>query len=126
MSLKNIVVENCQFSIEVGGVIIGSGNVSITSTASTNSKVDGNGIYAGQMAVSVSGYADASITGGSGSGMINPSAQYISVDSMPVVLEGDSGEVVLSGTNPQSGSPVSGYTVTVKVVSAGQSVVIGE
>ena len=130
MSLKNIVVEDCQFSIEVGGAVIGTGNVSVTSTASTNSKIKigevSKGIYTGPMAISVSGYTDGSISGGSGTGVINSSAQKVTVDTLPVILEGDSGDVVLTGTNPQSGAPVSGYTVKVKVISAGQMFVIGE
>ena len=40
MSLKNIAIEGCQFSIEVGGAVIGTGNVTVTSTASINSKVN--------------------------------------------------------------------------------------
>lgn len=130
MSLKNVVIEGCQFSIEVGGAVIGAGNVNITSPSSTNSEVVlgvlSKGIYAGQMAVSVAGYTDSAISGGTGSGTISPSATKMKIDSQAVVLEGDSGQVVLSGTNPQSGSPVSGYTVTVKIISAGQSVVKAE
>lgn len=130
MSLKNLVIEGCQFSIEVGGAVIGAGNVSITSPASINSKVKlgvvTKGIYAGQIGVSVSGYTDSAIAGGIGSGVISPSATTMKIDNQAVVLEGDSGQVVLSGTNPQSGSPVSGYTVTVKISVAGQSVVKAE
>lgn len=130
MSLKNIAIEGCQFSIEVGGAVIGTGNVTVTSTASLNSKVNIGGIakgfYAGPLAISVAGYTDASIAGGSGVGVINPSAQKVTVDHLPVILEGDSGDVVLTGTNPQSGAPVSGYTVKVKILTAGQTFVIGE
>lgn len=130
MSLKNIAIEGCQFSIEVGGAVIGTGNVTVTSTASLNSKVNMGGItkgfYAGPMAISVAGYTDASIAGGSGVGVINPSAQKVTIDHLPVILEGDSGDVILTGTNPQSGAPVSGYTVKVKVLTAGQTFVIGE
>ena len=130
MSLKNIVIEGCQFSIEVGGAVIGTGNVSVTSLASINSKINigglSKGIYAGPMSISVSGYTDSAIAGGSGTGVINPSAQFNKIDGQPVVLEGDSGEVVLTGTNPQSGAPVSGYTVKVKIISAGQTFSIGD
>lgn len=124
--MKNIAVSGCTFSITVGGAIIGSGNVSVTGTASQNTKIDGMGVYTSPLAIAVAGYSDAAISGGSGSGVINSTAQKVTVDQMPVILEGDSGEVVLSGTNPQSGSPVSGYTVTVKVLSAGQISVKGE
>lgn len=131
MSLKNYVVEDCQFNITVGGLVIGAGNVNITSPASTNSKViigEGikKGVYTGPMNIAVSGYSDSAISGGSGSGVINSTANNNKIDGKPVMLEGDSGEVVLSGTNPQSGSPITGYTVTVKIVSAGQSTVKGD
>ena len=131
MSLKNVVVEDCQFIITVGGVVIGTGNVSINSLASANSKAiisEGvkKGIYTSPLSVTVSGYTDASISGGSGTGVINSTALKNKVDGSAVMLEGDSGEVVLSGTNPQSGSPVTGYTVTVKIISAGQTVVKAE
>ena len=130
MSLKNVVVEGFQYSIEVGGAVIGSGTVTPTSPASTNTKVKlgaaTKGIYAGQIAITVSNYVDAAISQGTGTGFINPSALKNKIDNQAVVLEGDSGQVVLSGVNPQSGSPVSGYTVTVKVSSAGQSVVKAE
>lgn len=131
MSLKNYVVEDCQFSISVGGVVIGSGNVMINSPASTNSKViisEGvkKGIYTSPVSITVSGYSDAAISGGSGSGVINSTAMHNKIDGKAVLLEGDSGEVILSGTNPDSGSPVTGYTVTVKIISAGQSTVKGD
>ena len=127
MSLKNIVVEDCQFSITVGGVVIGSGEVSINSLASSNSKVIINegvkkGIYTSPMSITVSGYSDPAISGGSGTGVINSTAIKNKIDGSLIMLEGDSGEIILSGTNPDSGSPVTGYAVTVKIISAGQTV----
>lgn len=135
--MKNYVVEDCQFSITVDGAVIGTGNVSITSQASTNSKViiSANvkkgiyikkGIYTSPMSISVSGYSDSAISSGSGTGVINSTATNSKIDGQAIMLEGDSGEVVLSGTNPQSGSPVTGYTVTVKIISAGQSTTKGD
>ena len=130
MSLKNVVVEECQFEISVGGAVIGSGNVSISSAASINTKVivgvQKKGVYAGAMSISVSNYADASIAQGTGAGVITPSATKTKVDNQPVVLEGDSGEVVLSGVIPGTTTAVTGYTVTVKINSAGQSTVKAE
>lgn len=131
MSMKYYVVEDCQFEISVDGAVIGMGNVDITSSASTNSKViisEGvkKGIYTSPMQISVSGYSDSSISGGSGTGVINSTAQNNKIDGSAIMLEGDSGEVVLNGTNPQSGSPVTGYTVSVKIISAGQSTTKGD
>ena len=128
--MKNFVVEGCQFIITVEGVVMGEGNVEITSLASSNSKVimgvQKKGIYAGPMSVAVSGYSDTKITGGSGSGAITPSAQHNTIDHLPVVLEGDSGTVILSGTNAETSVPISAYPVTVKVISAGQTFVKGD
>ena len=130
MSLKNVVVEDCQFEISVNGAIIGSGNVNITSLASTNTKVvsgeQKKGVYAGVMNISVSNYADTNISMGAGMGVINPSAQKTSVDGNAVILEGDSGDVTLTGVHPISGEPVINYSVTVKISSAGQTVVKAE
>lgn len=128
--LKNVVVKDFQYIITVGGVVLGSGDLEVSTLPSSNTKVKvgsaDKGVYAGPMSVTVSNYVDPSITSGTGTGIITPSASKVNVDQLPVVLEGDSGEVVLSGSNPQSGSPVTGYTVTVKIISAGQSVVKAE
>jgi hypothetical protein len=130
MSLKNIAVKDFQYNINVGGAVIGSGNLSVNTPVSTNAKVivgvDKKGIYAGSLNITVSNYADINISQGTGVGVINPSATKTKVDNQFVVLEGDSGDVVLSGVHPQSGSPVSGYTVNVKIISAGQTVVKAE
>lgn len=128
--LKNVVVKDFQYIITVGGVVLGSGDLEVSTLPSSNTKVKvgsvDKGVYAGPMSVTVSNYVDPSITSGTGPGIITPSASKVTVDQLPVMLEGDSGEVILSGSNPQSGSPVTGYTVTVKIISAGQSVVKAE
>ena len=124
--MKLIAVDGCTFSITVGGLVIGEGNVSVTGTASTNTKIDQKGVYTGPLAISVAGYTDIAISGGSGVGVISSTAKSVKVDSLPVILQGDSGEVALSGTNPSSDAPVTGYPVTVKVLVAGQTSVQGE
>ena len=128
--MKNVAVQGCEFGISVAGVEVESGEVTVTSEPSTNNNVilndERKGVYAGPMNITVSNFADSSISQGTGTGIIEPSAQHYFIDQQPVVLEEDSGTVSLSGVNPQSGSPVSGYSVTVKIKDAGQSVVTAE
>lgn len=130
MSLKNVAVEDFQYNINVSGAVIGSGNLSIGTQASNKVKVivgtNKKGVYAGPVNITVSNYADVNIANGTGTGVINPSSTKNKIDSLAVVLEGDSGDVVLSGEHPQSGNPVTGYTVNVKIISAGQTVVKAE
>lgn len=131
MSLKNIVVQGCEFEIYENGLLNSSGHVTVTSVASTNSKVDGNGIYTTLM-VTVAGFTSQDPTlqpwiAESGATMtpaqILASAQYTKVDSLPVVLEGDKAEnVTIQGQKQQGQSIVTEYTtVTIKVKSAGQT-----
>lgn len=118
--MKNVVVTGCQFQISVGGAVIGSGVVTPTSTPDLKIICNNKNIYDSPLAISVSGYTDSAIANGMGNGTIVTSA----VKTNKVILEGDSGNVVLSGVNPQTGAPVSGYTVNVKITSAGQSKVV--
>ena len=122
---KNVAVKDCEFAILKAGVEIESGTVTVSSLPSTNSKfvsgVEKKGIYAGVMNITVSGYSDASISQGTGSGTITPSAVNNFIDNEAIVLEGDSGTAILTGVNPQSGQPVTDYEVTVKIKNAGQS-----
>ena len=128
--LKNVAVKDCEFVIIVSGVEVNSGIVTVNSLPSANSKyVSGEikkGIYAGTMNITVSGYSDSNISQGMGPGNINPSAAHVFIDHNAVVLEGDSGTAILSGINPQTEEPITGYSVTVKIKDAGQSVIKAE
>ena len=134
--MKNFVVEGCVFEILENGIVNPSGIVSVTSTASTNSKVDGKGIYT-TLIVTVAGFSSTDPLhqpwiSGSGStvapAQISASAQYNKIDNLPVVLEGDEAQnVTILGQKQQGQTTVQEQTiVTIKVKSAGQSVVKGD
>ena len=116
---KNVVVEGCILVADSG-----AGTITISSAASSNSKIDGKGIYAGDITISISNFSGPGFTGGSGSGTLSGSAQFVSVDGKHVVLEGDQSESISVGATitPQPISPP--YTVTiltvVTITSAGQ------
>lgn len=80
-------------------------------------------VYAGSMAVSISGYQSSGITDGNGvgSGSISGSS-VVKINGKNIVLEGDSTTVTVSGTSTK-GTTVTPVVenVTVKVKSAGQS-----
>lgn len=136
MSLKNYVVEGCVFEIYENGSVNPSGTISITSAASTNTKVDGNGVYT-TLIVTVAGFSSMDPSHqpwvpSSGS-TVNPaqilaSAQHNKIDTLPVVLEGDEAKnVTILGQKQQGQTTVpETATVTIKVKSAGQSVVKGD
>ena len=128
--MKYVAVEGCEFDIYENGTLNTNGQITVTSVASLNSKVDGNGIYTTLM-VSVMGYSAISPdvqpwVSGSGAtvnpAQISASAQNTKVDNMTVVLEGDEAtNVTIVGQKQQGSTTVSAETsVTIKVKSAGQ------
>ena len=138
MSLKNIVVEGCQFEIYEGGVLNSSGVVSVdpSSIVSQNTKVDNRGVYT-SLKVTVSDFSSTLVpswiplsgstttpVGVSIPGVISSTALYNKVDSAAVFLEGDQAASVTIYGKVQSGQTTvdSTTTVTIKVKSAGQSV----
>lgn len=136
MSLRNFTVEGCVFEIYENGSVNPSGNVSVTSLASTNSKVDGKGIYTTLM-VTVAGFTSADpnhqpwvpLSGATiVPAQISASAQHNKIDDLPVVLENDEAKnVTILGQKQQGQTTVPEQTiVTIKVKSAGQSVVKGD
>ena len=140
--MKNVVVESCQFEIYENGLLNVNGIVAVhsSSVASTNSKVDGKGIYT-TLNVTVSGFTSSSVSGwisGTGStttplgvvvpGQIVASALYNKVDGDAIFLEGDTAENVTIYGKKQEGEYVvdATTTVTIKVKSAGQTAVKAE
>lgn len=117
MSLKNAVIEGCTLVADSG-----TGTLKITSNASQNTKVDGFGVYAGTITISISNLTGAGFSGGTGSGTITGSAQYNKIDNQPVVLEGDkTAEIPVSAVDGD-GDPITVPTV-VTITVAGQTVV---
>ena len=134
--MKNYVVEGCSFDIYENGIVNPSGTVTITSTASTNTKVDGTGVYT-NLIVTVASFSSIDPNhqpwiSGSGStitpAQISASAQNNKIDGSAVVLEGDEAtNVTILGQKQQGQTAVPEQTtVTIKVSSAGQTVVKGD
>ena len=92
--------------------------------ASLTVNVDENGVYAGNLAITVTGATDGSgASAGTGAGFFVPSSSYCAADGEKLLLEGDTATIQVEGT--KSGEPFS-WTLTAKVKSAGQSVVMAE
>ena len=136
MSLKNIVVEGCEFEIYENEVLNSNGSVSVdpTSVVSSNTSIDSKGVYT-TLAIQVSGFTSSNISNwisGSGStqaaAQVTSSALYTSVDGNSVFLEGDEaiGVVVVGKVQVGQSQVDTPCTVTVKIKSAGQSVVTAE
>lgn len=134
--MKNFVVEGCIFEILENGVVNPSGTVTVTSAASTNTKVDNKGVYT-TLVVTVASFSSTDPTHQpwiplSGStvapAQISASAQHNKIDNLAVVLEGDEAKNVTILGQKQQGQTVvpEQTTVTIKVKSAGQSVTKGD
>lgn len=95
----------------------------ITSTPSSNSKIEGNGIYSGTINIAISGFVGSTVavqTGG-GSGTINGTASKVKVDGNSVVLKGDeSGDILITG-NYANGNPGAQETIKVSIDDPGQN-----
>ena len=117
--MKNVAVVGCTVTLSPG-----EGNKQITTQASLKVKADGKGVYFGPIDISVSGYSDSTITvplSGSGTITIQPSAQKVKVEGKYVILEGDSGDAMISGKAQQGQAQVDVQSkVTAKIEVAGQ------
>ena len=122
---KNLAVQGCTLLIQGG-----TGPApTITNQPSSNIKVNGKGVFFGQIAFSLSGVIAGDIVTPTGSypGTIQGTGANVLESSKKAVLEGDvSATVTVRGTKPgPNGSqlPAQG-NVTVKVSVAGQTDVI--
>ena len=97
-------------NVPAGGVVLGP--------ASLKASVDGHGVYAGPLSITVTGATMGSNTAGTGVGVFVPSSVHCTADGLPLLLEGDSATFVVTGT--LSGVPVT-WPVTATVRSAGQA-----
>ena len=119
---KAIAVSGCTLELSSG-----SGTVSISTPASQVTKFDNKGAYKGTIDISISGFTGGSVVGssGTGAGTITGSAQHITIEGSPAVLQDDESEsITVYGTNAK-GDPATA-SVTVKISDAGQSVAEGE
>lgn len=125
MADKKIAVKGCELEDSTGG-----GTVSITSAPSTKSgdSVSAevtNGIYYGDVGISVSGSDGGGTIGdgnGAGTGTIRGSGTKMTDENgNPCLLEGDTATVSVTGTTTSGSTVVTVVTsVTVKVKKAGQ------
>lgn len=93
----------------------------ITSSPSSHSKIEGNGIYSGTINVKISGFVGSTVVSqtSGGVGTISGTASKVKVDSNPVVLKGDeSGDILIIGTDTY-GNPAQ-ETITVSIDDPGQ------
>lgn len=109
---------------------ISGGSFSITSSPSVKTKAGGKGVYRGPLVFTFKGGNAPGFATGSvftpSPVTINPAAQKVKAEFLPVVREGDSGTMVCQGTTtdvPPKTATVSG---PVEVASAGQLKVRGE
>ena len=119
--MKNVAVEGCQLTADTG-----TGNISIDTPASTNTKVDNKGVYAGTVTISIKGLSGSGFSNGTGSGTLTGTAQFNNLDQKPLILEGDK-SVTIPVTAQIPNPP---YTTTVPTIvtiqSAGQTVMKAE
>lgn len=113
--MKYVAVEGMTLSfgtttVPDDGVVLGPASVSVS--------VDGSGVYAGQLSITITDATMGSNTGGTGSGFFAPSSIHCDADGQKLLLEGDTAAIKVTGVN--SGSRVE-WAVTATVVSAGQT-----
>lgn len=118
--MKYVAVEGMEIDYgenQVGSCVLGP----------TDSKcsIDGNGVYAGQLTISLSGVSNSTMSQGEGAGFFVPSSEHVTAGGLPVLLEGDEAIVPVVGIVTESGNP-SSWVVTAKISSAGQDSVTAE
>ena len=110
--------------VETGVILAG---VSVISAPSANVKVDGSGVYAGDVDVKA---ATATFNGYVAENVdftLHPSASFTSADGEKVLLEGDTSDTITAtGKNPSLTPQEITFPVTLKVLNAGQANVTAE
>ena len=114
--MKNIAVQGCQLDCTYA---------QIQTSPKTSVKCGGKATYAGDLTIQISGYSGQGITGGSGSGTLQPTSQHVKIEGEKVVLEGDKTQTPIPVTG-STGSGTATVSVTVTISSAGQSDVQGD
>lgn len=89
--------------------------------------VDGKGVYSGDITVNVASASFNSYTATGLTFTLHPTAEYVLSDGSEALLEGDTSDTVSAqGYNPSLSPPEITFPVTLKVDSAGQSVMNAE
>jgi hypothetical protein len=116
--VKLVAVSGAVLGFGAGSVISG-GIFTITSTPSTDAKVDGLGVYRGPLTWTFAGGAASGFVSVIGSGSIPPGSLSVEDDALAVILLGDS--CTGSFTATASNGATTALAATVEVSSAGQS-----
>lgn len=120
--MKPVAVEGMTIEYTVGTKIVSA--TAMLGPASRTVSVDGHGVYAGSLSISVTNATDGSgASAGTGAGVFVPGSSYCTADGEKVLLEGDWATIQVAGT--KGGEPFS-WTLTAKVKSAGQDSVTAE
>lgn len=123
--MRPVAVEGC--TVDVSGPDIDNfSGIVVTSVPSLHVAVDGNGAYSGTLdgivpSIALSGGFVAAGVAFS----IMAGASYVLNDGAALLLEGDSVDVAITGTNPTTGA-TKGATATIKISKAGQATVEAE
>lgn len=125
MSLKNVVVDGCEFSFDPAPVIV---DVTVKSTPSTKVKFGGKGAYFKEIEISVSGYAGGGVLDGKNSSVkIQGSSSTMKIENEKAILEGDKVEqITIAGVDQADTSKPKSIKVTVSIGDAGQTKVKAE
>jgi len=120
--VKNVAVQGMTIVPVETGISI-DGYVVVT-PPSSNSLVDGKGIFSGDVTVTVPAPTYGAYVAQSTDFTIHPTSRFANVDGNPCVLEGDvSDTLTLTG---YSGSSSATFALTLKVQKANQSNVAAE
>ena len=114
--MKEIAVQGCQLDCPYA---------QIQTSPKTSVKGEGKAAYAGDLSIVISGYSGQGITGGSGSGTLQPTAEHVKIDGEKAVLNGDKTQEPIQVTG-STGSGTATVPVVVTIVDAGQTTLKGE
>lgn len=126
--MKLVAVEGMvlSYTAKMGGMSMDEAVVSAQiGAASQNVKVDGKGVYVDGTDLTAAGWTiGAYVGGGSVAASFESSAEFVKVDGMSVLLEGDAAEFDVSATNPTGDTQT--FTITATIQSSGQTSVKAE
>ena len=120
--MKNVAVQGMTIVPVETGISI-DGYVVVT-PPSSNSLVDGKGIFSGDVTVTVPAPTYGAYVAPSTDFTLHPSSEFTDVDGKPCLLEGDTSDTLtLTG---YSGSSSTTFALTLKVLNANQNYAVAE
>jgi len=105
--MKYIAVQGCQLDCEFAQIV--------TPPKGTY-KLGGKPAYAGDLTIQITGYSGQGVTGGTGTGTLQPTSQHVKIEGEMAVLEGDKTTVPIQVTGQGGTVPV-----VVTITGAGQT-----